>query len=313
LLDQSFISITTTRYLPAFLAVARHGSFTKAATALHVSQPAVTMAVHQLEELVGVRLFERNTRRVTLTAEGLRFAPTAERLLADLEDGIRGISSPLADEKCIRIAAVPSVATKVLPHAVAQFAVAHPDVRIELQDANSITVSRRIRWQEADLGFASLRDHAEDTHYLPLFRDRIGVLARAGHNLFRRDGDIEWHALNRCEFVSLAGDVASGVLARTPGLPPNVLKPHYEASYNTVLWAMLQSSDRVNAIPALFAPDRIASGLAFRPLRNPDVWRTVYAVLPAQKPPTPMVAQLLSLVRDVVSSLGENSSAVQSL
>jgi LysR family transcriptional regulator, carnitine catabolism transcriptional activator len=311
--DQSFTSITTARYIPAFLAVARHKSFTKAASALYVSQPAVTMAVHQLEELIGVRLFVRNTRAVSLTPEGRRFVPTAERLLADLDAGIRSIFAAPSQANQTRIAAVPSVATKVLPTALAQLAASDPEVRVVLQDANSINVWRRIRWNEADIGFASATDTEPDLIFTPLFRDRIGLLARTGHSLFALSGAIDWQSIGNHEFIGLAGDVAGGIIGQTPGLPENVRTPCYEASYNTVLWAMLQEGDRINAIPALFAPDRVATGLSFRTLQNPVVWRTVYAVSSASRPPSFNVTRIVALVKQTIAEIGRQNPAVEPL
>ncbi len=104
--------------LQAFRAVAELGSFRKAAEAVSISQPALSHGIEKLEEALGVRLFERTTRSVTLTTVGRVFAPSAEQLLDDLDVallGIRDVSSSRLGH--VMIACVPSVAYYFLPNA----------------------------------------------------------------------------------------------------------------------------------------------------------------------------------------------------
>src|ERR1700682_5732489 len=77
------------RHLRAFLAVSRAASFTRAARSLHLSQPALTIQIKQLESALGVRLFDRDSHQVRLTAVGRQIAPAFERVLADLDVATR--------------------------------------------------------------------------------------------------------------------------------------------------------------------------------------------------------------------------------
>ncbi len=72
------------RHIEAFLAVARSGNFTRAAADLHVSQPALTVQIRQLEAALGLRLFDRNNRRVALTQPGRELVAPLERVLLDV-------------------------------------------------------------------------------------------------------------------------------------------------------------------------------------------------------------------------------------
>jgi DNA-binding transcriptional LysR family regulator len=72
------------RHIAAFLAVARCGNFTRAAADLHVSQPALTVQIRQLESALGVRLFDRNNRPVSLTQPGRELVAPLERVLLDV-------------------------------------------------------------------------------------------------------------------------------------------------------------------------------------------------------------------------------------
>src|ERR1700744_4622018 len=105
------------RHLRAFLSVTRHKSFTRAAQELNVSQPTLTTVIRHLEDIVGGSLFDRTTRSVVLTPEGLGFVPLAERLIYDFDlamEGIRAIATRRRGR--IGIALVHSVATKIMPH-----------------------------------------------------------------------------------------------------------------------------------------------------------------------------------------------------
>lgn len=313
-MDSPFASIAMARYIPAFLAVARYRSFTKAARMLHVSQPAVTLAIHQLENLLGVRLFNRNTHGVTLTQQGSDFVPTGERLLAELDDALRRLSGSLeSSRKELRIAAVHSMAVKILPEAISRFADGGSDVDVVLHDYSSANVWRRVKWNEADLGFARESANEPDLDFQPILRDRIGVLAHVGHQLFANADEVRWADLARCEFIRLRGDFVDDMIVQVPDTPVNVRDTSLEASYNTLLWAMLRNSARVSAVPALFAPDASATQLAFRPLAEPVAWRNVFAVTAKGRPVSSVALEVIALVKDVVQQLHARDPAVRPL
>ncbi|MCG8356733.1 MAG: LysR family transcriptional regulator, partial [Kiloniellales bacterium] len=81
----------TLRHLRAFVEVAHQGAFTRAAQALALSQPALTVVINQFETELGFKLFDRTTRRVRLTQEGERFLPTAEHLLDDFDQALEDL------------------------------------------------------------------------------------------------------------------------------------------------------------------------------------------------------------------------------
>src|SRR5688500_5626984 len=124
----------TLRQLQAFCTVARLGSFTKAANALHTTQPALSVQIGQLEDALGLRLFDRTTRTVAITRVGEELLPRAERTLAELA-GIVDSASGLGAKNAGRIvvAALPSVASSFLPEAIASFRAKFPNVQIVLR------------------------------------------------------------------------------------------------------------------------------------------------------------------------------------
>src|SRR5215218_2205827 len=118
------------RQLRAFVSVAHLKSFTRAASVLHLSQPALTVQIRRLEEALAVRLLDRNTRAVELTRVGRDLVPVFQRLLRELDtlDTVVIDTRDLAARRygVVRVAALPSVAAGVLPDAIAAFQEANP-------------------------------------------------------------------------------------------------------------------------------------------------------------------------------------------
>src|SRR3990170_385205 len=123
------------RQFHAFVAVARLGSFTQAARRLNLSQPALTVQIRQLEEAVGVRLFDRSTRRVMLTSIGKELATTLERVLQEI-DAVMVNTKELAShiKGTITIGALPSISSKLLPATILEFQKQYPGIVVRLRD-----------------------------------------------------------------------------------------------------------------------------------------------------------------------------------
>src|SRR4051794_18624940 len=109
----------TIAQMRSFVAIAKVGSFTRAAHAIHLSQPALTVQIRQLEEALAVKLLDRNTRTVHLTRVGRELAPLFERVLQEI-DGIVSGAKQLGSKKygIVRLACLPSIAAALLPAAI---------------------------------------------------------------------------------------------------------------------------------------------------------------------------------------------------
>src|SRR3954463_12192752 len=124
------------RQLRAFLAVARLGSFTRAAALLHLTQPALTVQIRQLEQVLGVRLLDRTTRSAEPTRVGEELAHALGPLLADLDAGLAGVRDLAARRRgLVRLAALPSVASTLLPTAIARLQARNPGIRVQMREA----------------------------------------------------------------------------------------------------------------------------------------------------------------------------------
>src|SRR4030095_11502454 len=115
------------RQLRAFVALAELRSFTRAAEACHLSQPAFSALVRQLEDEVGTRLFDRSTRHVELSIEGRAFETAARRVLTEFDGAIDGVRERASRERGrVSIALLPSLAAGWLPDVLVAFRARHP-------------------------------------------------------------------------------------------------------------------------------------------------------------------------------------------
>src|SRR5690349_21083111 len=141
------------REIRAFVAVAQMGSFTRAAARLNVSQPALTVQIRRLEETLGARLFDRNSRTVTLTSVGRELLPVLHKSLADMQrvlDDARALGD--GSRGAVRIACLPSFAAGRLPALIRDFRTDAPHVTFEIRDVVASMVNQLVKAGEFDLG-----------------------------------------------------------------------------------------------------------------------------------------------------------------
>ena len=143
--------------LQAFLHIADAGSFSKAAAALHLSQPAISKRIAALEERVGRKLFDRIGRQVTLTQAGRTLLPYARRVLQDVEDGRRALSHLSAEVRGrLSIGTSHHIGLHRLPPVLKAYVLAHPDVDLDLHFMDSEVACEAVLAGKLELGIVTL-------------------------------------------------------------------------------------------------------------------------------------------------------------
>jgi len=176
------------RQLRAFITVAQFGSFTRAAGCLNLSQPALTVQIQKLEDGLGVRLFDRNTRSVSLTRIGRELAPQLGRILSDL-DAVVGDTRQLAQgqQGVVRLAVLPSYASGILPEIIAAFRRTNPQVSFVIRDVIASRVAELTRQEQVDLGIIGGALSDPDLEVLHRTQDHMHVVFPDGHKLGNLD------------------------------------------------------------------------------------------------------------------------------
>jgi DNA-binding transcriptional LysR family regulator len=171
--------------LHAFVEVAEQGSFSLAAETLHLTQPAVSKRISTLEDTLGLRLFDRLGRRVTLTEAGRALAPRARRLLLDLEDTRRAMAA--LDERVVGslpIATSHHIGLHRLPSALRHFTQRYPDVRLDIRFIDSEDAFDAVAQGRIELGIITLPPSLPPRfRAIPVWHDPMNVVVCPDHPL----------------------------------------------------------------------------------------------------------------------------------
>lgn len=197
----------SSRQLLAFLEIARLQSFAKAAERIPMSPSGMSMLVKELEDQVGARLFDRNTRSVTLTDAGRRLQPVAARIVDELRalgDVIGG--SEAAVRSRLDVAATPMLSTSLLPDVVRGFGAANPQVRVHLSDVDVTAVRRLVLEGEVDIGLGFFIKPASGLLREPVCKFRLMCIAPPGEGPAGLRPPRTWNSLAGVPLVSLPED-----------------------------------------------------------------------------------------------------------
>ncbi|MEN5302656.1 transcriptional regulator CynR [Pseudomonas sp. TWI628] len=172
------------RHIQYFLAVAEHLSFTKAAAALHVSQPALSQQVRQLEESLGAQLFDRSGRTTRLTDAGAVYLLYARRAYQELQEAKRAIHdvSDLS-RGSLRVAVTPTFTTYLVGPLIEAFHSRHPKITINLREISQERIEELLLAGELDVGIAFDEIHVPEIEAIPLLNETLALVVSRRHRL----------------------------------------------------------------------------------------------------------------------------------
>ncbi len=192
----------TLRQLRAFQAVATARSFTDAAEALNLTPAALSGLVKELEAQLGVRLFDRNTRKVELSGVGVEFFPLTERVLGDLDDAVNNITALKEKRRgIVRIAAPEVMSCTLVPSVMAGFRKAYPQVELRFLDVSIEEVIARTSRGEVDVGIAPGAIDLPEIQRTPFMRAPLLLAVPASDPLATRKS-VTWMAARQRPFVT---------------------------------------------------------------------------------------------------------------
>jgi DNA-binding transcriptional LysR family regulator len=280
------------RHLRYFVVLADELHFGRAAERLAISQPPLSVAIRQLEERVGVRLFERSNKVVRLTPAGSAFRESARRLLSQAEEAAleaRDVAAGSAGR--LRIGFVGAMLYRGLPQALHRFQAAHPAVRVTLSELNSAEQIGELLHDRLDLGFVhTSKMPAELAHHLLLTEPFVCCLP-AGHALARRKV-LAPADLRAQPFVLFARSVSPDYHERVlsicvqAGFLPEI---RHEVRHWLAVVSLVSQGLGVALVPEAMQRSALR-GAVFRPLDRPvaqseayAVWRVGSQSVPAQR------------------------------
>ncbi|GAB7040379.1 LysR family transcriptional regulator [Catenuloplanes niger JCM 9533] len=281
----------TLAQLRLVVAVADSGSFTDAAERALISQPALSRAVQDVERVLGVRLFDRTTRSVAVTADGREFVRVAREILTGAENGLARFQAYRdGHHGTVTVGALPALAACVLPFACRRLAEERPDIRVRVLEADAMQILDHIRAGRADIAVTEAPEPAPDLRIQPIGDDRTVAVAPTGHPLAAA-ATASWRQWARHPVVAYRGG---------PHLPAGV-KPSvaYEADTAATVAAMVAAGLGVAAMPLSALPLTSQESIAVIPLTHPLVSRPLAVVTRTVPAIAPSAETVLGILRSV--------------
>ena len=270
------------RRLQVFHAVAKHLSFTKAAEALFMTQPAVTFQIKQLEEHCNTRLFDRGHGRISLTPAGEVVHEYAERILslsAELDTRLKEMTGEVAG--VLLIGASTTIAEYLLPRVLGEFSSRYPKVLPRLFVANSEIIEHRVAEHTLDIGFIESPSHQASVASDECCEDELQVVCAPGHPLAGLKS-VGARQLAQHPFVS-----------REPGSGTREVTDHYFEKQGV-------PPDSLNVVMELGSPEAlkglVATGMGFAIMSRATVARAARLGEVVAIPLAPRLIRALSVV-----------------
>lgn len=215
------------RHTYYFLAVAEHHGFTRAAAALHVSQPALSQQIRQLEEMLGVQLFDRSGRKTRLTDAGEVYLHYARSALRALEEGKRAMHDVEdLSRGSLRVAVTPTFTAWFIGPLLAEFYTRYPNVTLKLQERSQDKIEEMLVNDELDVGIAFEEVHSADIDVQPLLTENLALVVAENHPLAAQ-ASVDLHVLNSEKLILLSAEFATREqidrYCRQAGLRPQIL------------------------------------------------------------------------------------------
>ena len=284
------------RQLRTFLAVAQQRHFHRAAERLHLSQPAVSRHIADLEAELGVRLFDRSTREVIPTEAGRYLESAIERVLDELEGVLDHVHSEGERRHGkIHIASVPTLSASLMPLCIADCARTYPELVIQLHDQAQTLVLDSVRGGEVDFGIAIEPPEAGDFDAEVIMRDPFCLACRPDHPLARHKS-VPWKKLQGQALVLL--DYSSG----SRRLIDQALQKHgvqarvvQQTGHTHTAFRMVEAGLGVTVTPRLSSPPPT---LAVRPM-TPVEQRAVTLIRRRQRSLSPLAALVWNRLREL--------------
>jgi len=293
----------TTRQLQYAVAVADARSFRRAAALCGVSQPSLSAQLAQLEQALGVRLFERDRRRVLVTQAGEELIARARRLLVetdDLADSARRLGDPLA--ATLRLGVIPTISPYLLPDLVPALRRAQPRLVVRWTEDKTSTLVRGVQDGTLEGAVLALEVDLGDLEREELARDPFVLAVPRSHPLAKTAGPAQLDELGGSSVLLLDDghclrDQALAVcsLAGTEELD-------FRATSLSTLSQMVAAGVGITLLPRLAVPaESRHAALAVRPLADPRAFRTLGLVWRRTSPLGPALKKIAGVIREVAA------------
>ena len=283
--------------LEAFLSIAERGSFHGAAAHLNLSQTALSHRMRKLEDDLGVKLFTRTTRQVTLTPAGLELLPRARQMIDALSTSYEALRRQGRERQArLTIGCLPTIATYYLPPILREFSQAYPDITVHIQDAAAGQIADFVQKGEAEFGITIISANRWDLDMRPLLREPYVLLCQGKHPLAGK-AQVSWADLEGVPLVRISPQAANrAIIDDALGSRREFMTWRYEVQHVATAVSIVLAGLALTVVPRLAIDVAGSPGLKAVPIVNPSVSRIVGVVSNRANPLSPAGENLLRLV-----------------
>lgn len=266
----------TLRHMRIFVSVYQQNSITKAAEALHLAQPSVSLAISELERYYGIRLFDRISRRIYATEQGKQFYGYALHIVSlfdQMEQGIRNWES----FGTLRAGASITIGNYLLPSIIAQFNQACPDIRVQVQIKNSFDIEQCILSNDIDLALMEGLPESEQIERIPFRNDRLCLIASSSHPLCRNKQIFIEDLLQYPILLREKGSAGREILDDFFTLHHILLTPRWESVSTQAIVAGVAQGLGISVLPYLMVEADLKEGRVVElPVEDMSLSRSFY-------------------------------------
>lgn len=270
-----FMNITL-KQLRAFVAVAESRSFIEACSVVHLSQPALSAAIRNLEETVGGSLLARTTRSLSLTPEGEVFLPTAKQILSDCDSAFSDLHNLFSKQRGkLSIAAMPTFAANRLPDILVHFHQLYPNINIAIHDVIAEEAVEMVRAGRVEFAISFDPEEGEDLAFKSLFTDYFVAVMPRGHRLAQQR-QLSWEDLQNDPVLLIQHPSSIRKQIDTVVEEHQIkLSVEIESHQLTTLGRMVANGLGISIIPSICTQQMEEVGAVCRPLGSPEISRDV--------------------------------------
>lgn len=302
------------RRLQVFHTVAGVLSFTRAAEILHMTQPAVTHQIRQLEEEFNARLFDRSNNKISLTDAGIRVLKYASRIIAlydEMQNSVKALTGDRAG--LVTIGASTTIAEYMLPGLLGDFRLRFPEVQIRLRVANTDAVVAMVADNSIDLGVVEGEVDSQVLRVEHCQMDELQVITPPGHPLSVRNSVKPLDLIDHPFIYREDGSGTRSVIERyfsEQGVDENTLDRPFELGSTEAIKGAVQAGMGVTIVSRATLSKELELGLLIALPLDPPLMRSFYFVRQRQKFRTHLMDELFQFARTYLNrtdSIGQQS------
>lgn len=294
----------TLRQIECFQAVVELGNFSRAAERIRTTQANLSHTIRDLETVLDTRLFDRTTRRVSLTDAGRAFAQGALAGLAEIDraaEVVRDLGKLRWGQ--VSIAAPPLLCATVLPHLVRRVANEHPNLVLKIEDIGPEIVIEQVRNGRCDLGVGTFSGEDSDVESQTALRDQLMIFVSPDHD-FAGLKHVAWSDLVNQPLITLTQRSNIRLLTEMGFEHAKLsLRPHMEVNQVHTVLSLVEVNAGIAVLPAYTFTALRGRGIVARPLTDPAIVREIRLITPRDREQSAATTAVRLILRNLLREM----------